>query len=95
MEKANKRLEETENWGEIKEGDEENLSWQTEGMEIAPCEQRQKALCTFQPDSHGRSHQQQEERLESMKSSKSELGDNRTGWGQVNNQSQKEWKTVF
>lgn len=75
--------------------DEENLSWQTEGMEIAPCEQRQKALCTFQPDSHGRSHQQQEERLESMKSSKSELGDNRTGWGQVNNQSQKEWKTVF
>lgn len=51
-----------------KKGDEENLSWQTEGTEIAPfIRQRQQALHTFKSDSHGRSHQKQEERPESVK----------------------------
>lgn len=66
MEKGKNMPEETENLGK-KERDEENLSWQTEGTEIAPfIRQEQKALYTFQPDSHGRSHQKQEGSLESI-----------------------------
>lgn len=65
--KGKRTLEETENVGE-KEGDEENLSWQTEGTEIAPfIRQWQQALQTFKSDSQGRSHQKQEERPESVK----------------------------
>lgn len=97
--------EETENLGK-KERDEENLSWQTEGTEIAPfIRQGQKALYTFQPDSHV--HRSRHDSQEPPKagreawineiwsSENKEPVGNETEWGQENNQNQKEQKTVF